>query len=68
MDEGGFEREYRKRRRPPGSYFVLLGVVLLNALMQTGRFFGDDGDRDWWGPPFIMLLIAVTLARVLLEQ
>ncbi|MER5529666.1 PH domain-containing protein [Streptomyces sp. NPDC002677] len=68
MDEGGFEREYRKRRRPPGSYFFLLGAVLLNALLQTGRFFGDDGDRHWWGPPFIMLLIAVTLARVLLEQ
>ncbi|MFF4902976.1 PH domain-containing protein [Streptomyces sp. NPDC001068] len=66
MDEGGFEREYRKRRRPPGAYLLLLGVVLLNALFQAGRPDGGGGFR--WGPPVMILLFVVTLTRVLLEQ
>ncbi|MFE3161863.1 PH domain-containing protein [Streptomyces sp. NPDC059224] len=66
MGEGEFEREYRKRRRPPGAYLLLLGVVLLNALFQAGRPYGEGGYR--WGPPVMIVLIIATLVRVLLEQ
>ncbi|MFD8816824.1 PH domain-containing protein [Streptomyces sp. NPDC059627] len=71
MDEGGGEREYRKRRRLPWSYLGLLGLVLMNAFIQTARVSGGrpgGGDGNRWGPPVIGVLLLVTLARVVLEQ
>ncbi|MER5753150.1 PH domain-containing protein [Streptomyces sp. NPDC002088] len=65
MGEGAVEREYRKRRKLPGAYLALLGVVLLNALVQTTRVSGDT--RPWW-PSLVGGLIVVTLVRVVLEQ
>ncbi|MFJ9347055.1 PH domain-containing protein [Streptomyces sp. NPDC101237] len=66
MDESGFEREYRKRRRPPVAYLLVLGVVLLNALAQTRMDESGGGPR--WAPPVTVLLVVVALVRVLLEQ
>ncbi|MFJ8155419.1 PH domain-containing protein [Streptomyces sp. NPDC094468] len=66
MDESGFVREYRKRRRPPGAHLLLLGVVLLNVLVQTG--LRENGGGYWWAPPAMVLLVVVTLVRVVMEQ
>ena len=69
MDEGGVEREYRKRRKLPWPHLGLLGVVLVNALVQSGRLATDRDESDFrWAPPLIGLLMAVTLVRILLEQ
>ncbi|MEU9150252.1 PH domain-containing protein [Streptomyces sp. NPDC048417] len=68
MDVGGVTREYRRRRRPPGAHLLLLGALLMNGLLQTGRLH-DDGDGGfWWGPPVFALLMVSALARILLEQ
>ncbi|MEV7390924.1 PH domain-containing protein [Streptomyces sp. NPDC091215] len=68
MDEDGVEREYRKRRKLPWSYLGLLGVVLLNAGLQTTRLFGDGGGGTgpWWVPLCFGVLMLVTLVLVLL--
>ncbi|WP_123975980.1 PH domain-containing protein [Streptomyces sp. Ag109_O5-1] len=70
MDEGGMEREYRKRRKLPRAYLGLLGLVLVNAFIQTARVSGGGagGHEDRWGPPFFGVLILLTLVRVVLEQ
>ncbi|MER7839630.1 PH domain-containing protein [Streptomyces sp. NPDC096040] len=68
MDVGGVEREYRKRRRLPGTYLVLLGALLMNALLQTGRLYDEGDGGQWWGPPLFGLLILLTLTRIVLEQ
>ncbi|MER7178704.1 PH domain-containing protein [Streptomyces hyaluromycini] len=69
MDEGGVEREYRRRRNPPLGQFLLLGLILLNALIQTGRLSaGPDASRFRWEPPFIVGLLVLAVARIALEQ
>ncbi|MFJ9560255.1 PH domain-containing protein [Streptomyces fuscichromogenes] len=71
MDEGGVAREYRKRRKLPWSYLGLLGVLVVNALVQTARVSGDrpgGGDGTRWGPPVVGALLLVTLVRIVLEQ
>ncbi|MFD4502011.1 PH domain-containing protein [Streptomyces sp. NPDC058457] len=69
MDEGGVEREYRRRRNPPLGQFLLLGLILLNALIQTGRVDADrGGSRFRWEPPFIVALLVLAVARIALEQ
>ena len=73
MDEGGVEREYRRRRKPPLVYFLLPGLLLMNAFIQTSRV-SPDGDGDgggsglWWGPPVFALLLTAAIARIALEQ
>ncbi|WP_181802864.1 PH domain-containing protein [Streptomyces shenzhenensis] len=66
MDEGGVEREYRKRRKRPWPHLALLGVVFVNALVHLTTDH-DEGDFRW-APPLIGLLMAMTLVRILLEQ
>jgi hypothetical protein len=68
MDMGGETREYRRRRRPPGAHLLLLGVLMMNGLLQTGRLSaeGDGGFR--WAPPVFALLMAAALVRIGLEQ
>ncbi|MFJ8489864.1 PH domain-containing protein [Streptomyces sp. NPDC094038] len=70
MDEGGvFEREYRKRRKQPRTQLLLLGLLLVNAFVQTNRVSADGGGgRDWWGPPVFALVLALAIARIALEQ
>ncbi|MEU9452292.1 PH domain-containing protein [Streptomyces sp. NPDC048277] len=68
MDEGGIEREYRKRRKEPLGRLLLLGVLLVNGVVQTGRFTaGGREGVDRWGPPVFTLLLVVTMARIALE-
>ncbi|MFE5032155.1 PH domain-containing protein [Streptomyces sp. NPDC056683] len=68
MDEGGVGREYRKRRRQPRTQLLLLGLLLMNAFVQTGRVSGDRGGGVRWGPPVMALLMAGAIARIVLEQ
>jgi hypothetical protein len=68
VDEGGVEREYRRRRKPPLAYLLLPGLLLMNAFIQTSRGSADGhGSGFWWGPPAIALLLATTVARTALE-
>ncbi|MER5788077.1 PH domain-containing protein [Streptomyces sp. NPDC001980] len=68
MDEGGVEREYRKRRKQPRTQLLLLGLLMMNAFVQTSRV-DSDGDASGfrWGPPVVVLLLAVAIARIALE-
>ena len=71
MDEGGVERVYRRRRKPPLVYFLLPGLLLVNAFIQTSRVSHDGdggGSGFWWGPPAFALLLATATARIALEQ
>ncbi|MFJ3773976.1 PH domain-containing protein [Streptomyces sp. NPDC090075] len=71
MDEGGVGREYRRRRRPPLAYLLLPGLLMVNAFIQTSRVShdGDGGGSGFrWGPPAFALLMALTIARIALEQ
>ncbi|MEU6199439.1 PH domain-containing protein [Streptomyces sp. NPDC047061] len=69
MDEGGVEREYRRRRKPPLTQILLLGVILLNALIQTSRAStGRDGGGFRWAPPFIVALMVLAVVRLVLER
>lgn len=71
MDEGGVgEREYRRRRRPPLAYLVVPGVLVVNAFIQTSRFYGDPGGdgSGRWGPPVFAVLLVLAVTRVALEQ
>jgi hypothetical protein len=65
MHDGGVEREYRKRRKVPRTYLLLLSVVMLNALIQSGRV--SDGTQRWI-PAVIVLLMVTTVVRIVLEQ
>ncbi|MEU0966314.1 PH domain-containing protein [Streptomyces sp. NPDC005917] len=67
MDEGGLDREYRKRRRLPAAEVLFLGAILANALFRT-VLDGRDGGRDWWWSVVLSLLIVVGLGRTLLAQ
>ncbi|MBW8798624.1 MAG: PH domain-containing protein [Streptomyces sp.] len=69
MDEGGVEREYRKRRKQPRTQLLLLGLLLVNAFVQTNRVSADGGSgRDWWGPPVFALVMVLAIVRIALEQ
>ncbi|MFF7471170.1 PH domain-containing protein [Streptomyces sp. NPDC008092] len=69
MDEGGVEREYRKRRKQPRTQLLLLGLLMVNAFVQTSRVSRDGGGgRDWWGPPVFALVLVLAIGRIALEQ
>ncbi|MEW1779650.1 PH domain-containing protein [Streptomyces sp. NPDC086777] len=70
MDEGGVEREYRRRRKPHLAYLLLPMLLMMNAFIQTSRVSHDDdrgGSGFWWGPPAVALLLAMTVVRIALE-
>ncbi|MER6083586.1 PH domain-containing protein [Streptomyces sp. NPDC001833] len=70
MDEGGVEREYRRRRKPPVAYLIVPGLLMMNAFIQTSRVSRDGdggGIGSWWGPVFA-LLMGLTIVRIALEQ
>ncbi|MCD9880280.1 PH domain-containing protein [Streptomyces guryensis] len=66
-DTGGIERVYRRRRWPPGPYFVVVGVLCLNALIQVEHTL-DDPYRTGWAAWVFLALMALTVLRVALEQ
>lgn len=69
MDKSGVEREYRKRRKLPQAYLLLVGVVMLNGLIQTGRVqLGHDNGLRIWTSAALALLMVATLVRIVLEQ
>ncbi|MER6532408.1 PH domain-containing protein [Streptomyces sp900105755] len=69
MDEVGVRREYRMRRKQPRSQLLLLGLLLVNAFVQTGRVSGGgDGGGVRWGPPVMVLVMVVAIARISLEH
>ncbi|MFF4254010.1 PH domain-containing protein [Streptomyces sp. NPDC001663] len=70
MDVGGVEREYRKRRKLPRAYLLLLGAVMLNALLQTGRLQSgrDHGGLQIWASGATALLVVAAAVRATLEQ
>ncbi|WP_405871474.1 PH domain-containing protein [Streptomyces sp. NBC_00005] len=69
MDESGVEREYRKRRKLPQAYLLLVGVVMLNGLIQTGRLqLGHDSSLRIWTSGAVALLMVAALVRIVLEQ
>ncbi|MGW3446242.1 PH domain-containing protein [Streptomyces sp. NPDC001076] len=67
MDEGGVEREYRRRRKPPLAYLLLPGLLMMNAFIQTSRVSRDGGGVRW-GPPVFALLMGLTIARIALDH
>ncbi|NUQ97569.1 MAG: PH domain-containing protein [Streptomyces sp.] len=66
-DTGGIERVYRRRRRLPWQHLGLMGVLFLNALIQTSRPSDHDLLHRWvsWG---LVPLIMAALVRIALEQ
>jgi hypothetical protein len=66
MDEGGVEREYRKRRRLPWMYLLPLFLVTGNALLQSS--LNPNIAQHGWSRNTIILLMVATVVRVGLEQ
>ncbi|GAA2480928.1 PH domain-containing protein [Streptomyces longisporus] len=66
-DTGGIERVYRRRRWPAGPYFILVGVLCLNALIQVGHTVDRPYGAGWSAWVFLAL-VASTVLRVALEQ
>ncbi|MFJ3304398.1 PH domain-containing protein [Streptomyces sp. NPDC086549] len=67
MDEGGteMEREYRKQRKLPGRYVLLVVIIMGNGLLQTVRT--EDDMPPWW-PAVCAALILWACAWVALSQ
>ncbi|NUP44986.1 MAG: PH domain-containing protein [Streptomyces sp.] len=65
-DTGGIERVYRRRRWPPGPYFILMGVMCLNALLQIEHNLDDPSGTGWEAWVFLALMASIVL-RVALE-
>jgi hypothetical protein len=63
---GGFEREYRKRRRLPWRYLGLVVLVGANAVFRAVQPHYSAPAR--WLPWVAALAMATAVARILLEQ
>lgn len=61
MGEHGIEREYRYRRRPPGRWFAVLGIV---AASGTFRLTTTDLGAWLWGP-FAAVIASLSLYMAL---
>lgn len=66
-DTGGIERVYRRRRWPPGPYFILVGVLCLNSLIQVEHTLDRPHGTGWFAWVFLALMV-LTVLRVVLEQ
>lgn len=66
-DTGGIERVYRRRRRLPWQYPVMVGLLCLNAVFQTSRSV-DDPYGPRWEPWVVLPLMVVAVVRIGLEQ
>jgi len=65
-DEAGVEREYRRRRKLPWKYLLLLGAVMGNALLQSARMPDGILYRAAWAA--LVLAMVSTVVRIALEQ